>query len=272
MSKERTWRSSSKSARERSWTPAATRPSRSRWRSTTERWSGRRCPRAHPPASTRPSSCATATRAGTAARASRRPWPRCSTRSVRSSIGLEAVDQRLVDQRLVDLDGTPDKSRLGANALLGVSLAVAQGGRRVVRAGAVPLRRRTERPRAPGADDEHHQRRRARRLLGRRPGVHDRADRGRVVPRGAALGRGGLPLAQVRTQVQGPGHRARRRGRFRARPAGHPRGARPDRYRDHPGRAFSSGGTSRSRWTSRPPSSTPTAVTPSRACRARRRR
>ena len=41
-------------------------------------------------------------------------------------VGLEAVEQRVVDQRLVDLDGTPDKSRLGANALLGVSLAVAR--------------------------------------------------------------------------------------------------------------------------------------------------
>lgn len=40
--------------------------------------------------------------------------------------GMEAVDQRLVDQRLVDLDGTPDKSALGANALLGVSLAVSK--------------------------------------------------------------------------------------------------------------------------------------------------
>ncbi|HZA10755.1 phosphopyruvate hydratase [Mycobacterium sp.] len=42
-------------------------------------------------------------------------------------IGLSADDQRLVDQALVDLDGTPDKSRLGANAILGVSLAVAKG-------------------------------------------------------------------------------------------------------------------------------------------------
>src|SRR3954463_2042161 len=42
-------------------------------------------------------------------------------------IGLSADDQRLVDQALVDLDGTPDKSRLGANAMLGVSLAVAKG-------------------------------------------------------------------------------------------------------------------------------------------------
>ena len=40
--------------------------------------------------------------------------------------GMDAVDQRLVDQRLVDLDGTPNKARLGANALLGVSLAVAK--------------------------------------------------------------------------------------------------------------------------------------------------
>ncbi|MFZ5852228.1 MAG: phosphopyruvate hydratase [Actinomycetota bacterium] len=41
-------------------------------------------------------------------------------------LGFEAYEQRLVDQTLVDLDGTPDKSRLGANALLGVSLAVAR--------------------------------------------------------------------------------------------------------------------------------------------------
>jgi enolase len=40
--------------------------------------------------------------------------------------GVEASEQRLVDQRLVDLDGTPGKSRLGANAVLGVSLAVAK--------------------------------------------------------------------------------------------------------------------------------------------------
>ncbi|MGH3376712.1 MAG: phosphopyruvate hydratase, partial [Actinoallomurus sp.] len=39
-------------------------------------------------------------------------------------LGYDADDQRLVDQALIDLDGTPDKSRLGANALLGVSLAV----------------------------------------------------------------------------------------------------------------------------------------------------
>ncbi|QUQ69206.1 phosphopyruvate hydratase [Kutzneria sp. CA-103260] len=41
-------------------------------------------------------------------------------------VGIEAVEQRVVDQKLVDLDGTPDKGRLGANAILGVSLAVAK--------------------------------------------------------------------------------------------------------------------------------------------------
>jgi enolase len=40
--------------------------------------------------------------------------------------GLEASDQRDVDQTMIDLDGTADKSRLGANALLAVSLAVAK--------------------------------------------------------------------------------------------------------------------------------------------------
>lgn len=41
-------------------------------------------------------------------------------------IGLDSIEQRTVDQTLLDLDGTPDKSRLGANALLGASLAVAR--------------------------------------------------------------------------------------------------------------------------------------------------
>ncbi len=40
--------------------------------------------------------------------------------------GFEASEQRLVDQKLLDLDGTPNKTQLGANAILGVSLAVAR--------------------------------------------------------------------------------------------------------------------------------------------------
>ncbi|MDL4772307.1 MULTISPECIES: phosphopyruvate hydratase [Thermomonosporaceae] len=41
-------------------------------------------------------------------------------------VGFPADEQRLIDQVLIDLDGTPDKSELGANAILGVSLAVAR--------------------------------------------------------------------------------------------------------------------------------------------------
>ena len=40
--------------------------------------------------------------------------------------GFEADDQRLIDQALIDLDGTENKSRLGANAILGVSIAAAK--------------------------------------------------------------------------------------------------------------------------------------------------
>ncbi len=43
-------------------------------------------------------------------------------------IGLDVADQRAVDALLIDLDGTENKSRLGANALLGCSLAVARAG------------------------------------------------------------------------------------------------------------------------------------------------
>jgi enolase len=41
-------------------------------------------------------------------------------------LGYDASDQRAIDQVMLDLDGTPDKSNLGANAILGVSLAVAK--------------------------------------------------------------------------------------------------------------------------------------------------
>ena len=41
-------------------------------------------------------------------------------------IGYEADDQRLIDEKMLEIDGTPDKSELGAYAILGVSLAVAK--------------------------------------------------------------------------------------------------------------------------------------------------
>ncbi|BCJ64420.1 phosphopyruvate hydratase [Polymorphospora rubra] len=47
-------------------------------------------------------------------------------RIVEQLLGYEASEQRLIDQKLLDIDGTADKSDLGANAILGVSLAVAK--------------------------------------------------------------------------------------------------------------------------------------------------
>ena len=53
-------------------------------------------------------------------------------------LGMDAADQRAIDRVLIDLDGTPNKSRLGANAILGVSLAVAKAA---AQASALPLYR-----------------------------------------------------------------------------------------------------------------------------------
>jgi enolase len=46
-------------------------------------------------------------------------------------VGLDATDQAAIDQILIDIDGTENKSKLGANAILGVSLAVVRAGAEV---------------------------------------------------------------------------------------------------------------------------------------------
>ncbi|WP_341394086.1 phosphopyruvate hydratase [Arthrobacter sp. G119Y2] len=53
-------------------------------------------------------------------------------------LGFDAADQRAIDQTMIDLDGTDNKSNLGANAMLGVSLAVA---RAAAESAALPLYR-----------------------------------------------------------------------------------------------------------------------------------
>ncbi|MGH2408600.1 MAG: phosphopyruvate hydratase, partial [Candidatus Limnocylindrales bacterium] len=53
-------------------------------------------------------------------------------------LGADASDQAAIDRTLIDLDGTPDKSRLGANAILGVSLACAHAEAAI---GGLPLYR-----------------------------------------------------------------------------------------------------------------------------------
>ena len=91
--------------------------------------------------------------------------------------GMDAEDQIKIDETMIALDGTPNKARLGANAILGVSLAVAKAAADALRPAAVSLCRRHLGATAAGADDEHRQRRRARRQSDRLPGIHDHAGR-----------------------------------------------------------------------------------------------
>ncbi|APT18972.1 enolase [Amylolactobacillus amylotrophicus DSM 20534] len=49
-----------------------------------------------------------------------------NTEIAKAVIGLDVTDQRGIDLTMIDLDGTPNKARLGANAILGVSLAAAR--------------------------------------------------------------------------------------------------------------------------------------------------
>lgn len=53
-------------------------------------------------------------------------------------VGMDAAEQTAVDNRLIELDGTPNKSKLGANAILGVSLAAARAAARALE---IPLYR-----------------------------------------------------------------------------------------------------------------------------------
>ena len=52
-----------------------------------------------------------------------------NTEIAEALVGMNVLDQPAIDKLLIDLDGTPNKSRLGANAILGASLAVRQGCR-----------------------------------------------------------------------------------------------------------------------------------------------
>ena len=149
---------------------------------------------------------------------------------------MEAVDQRLIDQRLVDLDGTPDKSRLGANALLGVSLAVAKAA---AESAGLELFRYV------GGPNAHVLPVPMMNIIN--GGAH--ADSSvdvqefMIAPIGAdsfreALRWGAEVYHALKSvlKAQGAGHRARRRGRLRPGPARHPRRAGPDRQRRREGR------------------------------------
>jgi enolase len=74
----------------------------------------------------KPSSCATATRARYLGKGVLKAVEHINTEISEAVLGLDASEQAFLDKTLIDLDGTENKSRLGANAMLAVSMAVAR--------------------------------------------------------------------------------------------------------------------------------------------------
>ena len=224
------WPPSTPSSPGRSWTPEATPPSRSRCSSTTTRWAAQPCRPGPRPVRSRRSSCVTATsRFG--GKGTRKAVSAVQDQIEPEIIGFDASDQRLVDQAMLDLDGTPNKANLGANAILGVSLAVARAA--AVSAG-LPLFRYV------GGPNAHLLPVPMMNILNGGAHADTNVDiqefmvapiGAAIVRRGAPAGRGGLPRPQGGPEEEGPGDRRRRRGRLRPRAPQQPARARPDRRR-----------------------------------------
>jgi len=85
-----------------------------------------------PPENTRPWSFVTRTRNGYLGKGVRTAVANINDKLGPAVSGLSCLDQTAVDQRLLELDGTPNKTKLGANAILGVSMAAARAGAEVV--------------------------------------------------------------------------------------------------------------------------------------------
>ena len=86
----------------------------------------------------KPSNCATATSSGTAGRVSRKAVGHIGKELAAAVVGQDATNQRAIDQAMIDADGTPNKGKLGANAILAVSMATA---RAAANAHSLPLYR-----------------------------------------------------------------------------------------------------------------------------------
>ena len=110
--------------------------------------------------------------------------------------GMDAEDQRGIDAALIKLDGTPEQEPARRQRNSGCFARDRQGCGRsqaACRSTAISAVRRAP---AAGADDEHHQRRRACRQPDRHPGVHDHAGRCGDWRGRRAHGRGDLPHAR----------------------------------------------------------------------------
>ena len=183
-------------------------------------------------------------------------------------VGCDALDQRSVDLMLLDLDGTENKTNLGANAILGTSMAVARAAANSV---GLPLYAYLGGPNAHllpvpmmnilnggvHADNNVDFQEFMIMLRGRRD-----------LRRGPALVLRGLPHPQGRPARGRPGRRRGRRGRLRPQPQDQRRAVRVDRAPRARRRATPPASRSCSPWTPRRPSST----TPSARCTASRAR
>ena len=121
-----------------------------------------------------------------------------NTEIAEALIGMNVLDQPAIDKTMIDLDGTPNKTRLGANAILGASLACAKAAAQSLGTSLynyiggvnakqpVQLHWRRERQDPAHAHDEHPQRRRSRHQQRGDPGVHDHARLRSLLPRGSA--------------------------------------------------------------------------------------
>ena len=132
----------------------------------------------------------------------------------------QAVEEQVqIDQIMIDLDGTPEQEPARRQRHPRRLAGLRQGGGRILRHAALSLCRRHLGADPAGADDEHHQWRRACRQPDRLPGIHDPAGRRGELRRSAALRLGNLPHAARRIEEGRPQHQCRRRGRLCAEPA-----------------------------------------------------
>ena len=149
-------------------------------------------------------------------------------------VGEDATEQVAIDRLMIELDGTAEQGPAWRQRDPRRQPRRGQGGGGFHRPAALPLCRRHQCADPAGADDEHHQRRPARRQPDRHPGIHDHAGRRRDIRERGADGVGDIPHAEEGPCRGRSCHRRRRRGRLCAGPVIDPRGARfhPEGDRD----------------------------------------
>ena len=191
-----------------------------------------------------------------------------NTEICESILGLDATEQGLIDKTMIELDGTPNKARLGANAILAVSCAVAKAA---ADESSLPLYRYL------GGAGPMQLPVPLMNVINGGAHANNKIDLQEfmLVPLGAPTfnealryGVGGLPHAEEDDRRARHADDGRRRGRLRAEPASRTRRRCSCWSRRSTRRATSRAATSRSRSTARRPSTTSTAPTGSTATTA----